>query len=223
MGQLIYCMGSNDYCLPYNDSVLATSKPDEATMKDKQADWCPDLADYSGPKYRALVAAMQRDIQNGTLPPGTKLPTQRDLAWSLKVNLSTVTEAFREATRLRLITGEVGRGTYILPGNDAVQLYAIDKSAKSDVIDLSTIVPAPAFTSDDIRKSFSALLSRAICSKSWTIPPLISCSDVAVPSPNFISRAGFILAKAICFLVREHKQHCLRPFNGLPNRICRCS
>lgn len=129
-------------------------------MKDKQADWCPDLADYSGPKYRAIVAAMQRDIQNGTLPPGTRLPTQRDLAWSLKVNLSTVTEAFREATRLRLITGEVGRGTYILPGNDAVQLYAIDKSANSDVIDLSTIVPAPAFTSDDIRKSFSALLAR---------------------------------------------------------------
>ncbi|TLP43841.1 PLP-dependent aminotransferase family protein [Cohaesibacter sp. CAU 1516] len=129
-------------------------------MKDKQAKWCPELGDFAGPKYRAIVAAMQRDIQSGALPPGTRLPTQRDLAWSLQVNLSTVTEAFREATRLRLITGEVGRGTYVLPGNDAVQLYAIDKGGNHDTIDLSTIVPARAFSSEDLRQSFATLLAR---------------------------------------------------------------
>ncbi|PLW74914.1 PLP-dependent aminotransferase family protein [Cohaesibacter celericrescens] len=129
-------------------------------MKDKQTDWCPDISDLAGPKYRAIVSAMQKDIQDGILLPGARLPTQRDLAWSLKVNLSTVTEAFREATRLRLITGEVGRGTYVLPGNDAAQLYAMDRSQTENMIDLSTIIPARAFSDEDVRQSFATLLAR---------------------------------------------------------------
>ena len=129
-------------------------------MKEKTADWRPDLGDHQGPKYRAIVAAMQKDIADGVLAPGTRLPTQRDLAWSLKVNLSTVTEAFKEATRLRLIAGEVGRGTYVLPGNNAMQLYAVDRKATDDVIDLSTIIPARAFSDEDVRRSFAAVLAR---------------------------------------------------------------
>ena len=129
-------------------------------IKDKKVSWCPDLSGSSGPIYRALVAAMQQDIRSGVLPEGARLPTQRDLAWALQVNLSTVTEAFKEATRLRLIAGEVGRGTYVLPVNTATQLYAIDRPHAEDAIDLSTIKPAQAFSRDDVNSRFAALLAR---------------------------------------------------------------
>ena len=120
-------------------------------MKDKKVSWCPDLTGYTGPLYRAIVDAMQTDIRSGALPAGARLPTQRDLAWALQVNLSTVTEAFKEATRLRLIAGEVGRGTYVLPVNTATQLYAIDRPHAENAIDLSTIKPAHAFSNEDVR------------------------------------------------------------------------
>nr|WP_321462396.1 PLP-dependent aminotransferase family protein [uncultured Cohaesibacter sp.] len=129
-------------------------------MKEKKVSWCPDISGYSGPIYRAIVDAMQKDIRSGVLPESARLPTQRDLAWALKVNLSTVTEAFKEATRLRLIAGEVGRGTYVLPVNNATQLYAIDRPHAENVIDLSTIKPAQAFSREDVHKSFEALLQR---------------------------------------------------------------
>ncbi|WP_316859061.1 PLP-dependent aminotransferase family protein [uncultured Cohaesibacter sp.] len=129
-------------------------------MKEQKASWCPDIAGCKGAKYRAIVEAMQQDIKNGVLKPGTRLPTQRDLAWILNVNLSTVTEAFKEATRLRLIAGEVGRGTYVLPGNSAAQLYAIDRANEENVIDLSTIKPAQAFSNDHVKSCFAALMQR---------------------------------------------------------------
>ncbi|WP_319498667.1 PLP-dependent aminotransferase family protein [uncultured Cohaesibacter sp.] len=129
-------------------------------MKETKVSWCPDLTGHDGPIYRAIVEAMQRDIRTGTLPEGSRLPTQRDLAWALNVNLSTVTEAFREATRLRLIAGEVGRGTYVLPVNTATSLYAIDRPHAENAIDLSTIKPVQGFSREDVQSRFAALLQR---------------------------------------------------------------
>lgn len=75
--------------------------------------WQPAIAHRSGPLYRAIAAALAEDIANGTLPPGTRLPTHRDLAWDLKVTVGTITRAYQEAERQGLIGGEVGRGTFV--------------------------------------------------------------------------------------------------------------
>ncbi|MFV3073222.1 PLP-dependent aminotransferase family protein [Niveispirillum fermenti] len=75
--------------------------------------WQPAMAGRAGPLYRAIAAALAEDIANGTLPPGTRLPTHRDLAWDLKVTVGTITRAYQEAERQGLIGGEVGRGTFV--------------------------------------------------------------------------------------------------------------
>lgn len=77
--------------------------------------WTPDMAGRPGPKYRAIVAALAADIASGALPPGTKLPPHRDLAWTLKVTVGTVARAYAEAERDGLVSGEVGRGTFVRP------------------------------------------------------------------------------------------------------------
>lgn len=56
---------------------------------------------------------MKADIASGVLHPNDKLPPQRELADYLDINLSTVTRAFKMCAAKGLISGAVGRGTYI--------------------------------------------------------------------------------------------------------------
>lgn len=77
------------------------------------SNWLPDLSVHSGPKYRAIVAAIAAEIAAGRLPAGTRMPTHRDLAWRLKVTVGTVARAYAEAERQGMLSGEVGRGTFV--------------------------------------------------------------------------------------------------------------
>lgn len=81
--------------------------------------WHPDLSGHTGPRYQAIVDAIAGDIRTGRLTPGTRLPPHRDLAWRLKVTVGTVARAYAEAERQGLVSGEVGRGTFVKdPGNE---------------------------------------------------------------------------------------------------------
>lgn len=75
--------------------------------------WRPTLEGRRGPRYRAIAQALAEDIESGRLPSGQRLPTHRDLAFSLGVTIGTVTRAYAESERLGLISGEVGRGTFV--------------------------------------------------------------------------------------------------------------
>lgn len=75
--------------------------------------WLPDLSCAEGPKYRAIVDTIAADLAAGRLPPGTRMPTHRDLAWRLNVTVGTVARAYAEAERQGLLSGEVGRGTFV--------------------------------------------------------------------------------------------------------------
>src|SRR4051812_42646153 len=78
--------------------------------------WLPELKRETSPVYREIADAIAGDIAAGALPPGTRLPTHRDLAWRLGVTVGTVSRAYAEAERRGLIGGEIGRGTFVLPG-----------------------------------------------------------------------------------------------------------
>jgi len=55
--------------------------------------WFPDLSGHKGPRYRAIAEALAQDVREGRLAAGTRLPTQRDLAWKLRVTIGTVSRA----------------------------------------------------------------------------------------------------------------------------------
>ncbi len=110
--------------------------------------WSPHLKGGDTPLYIQLADEMASSIANGELRIGEKLPAQRQLAWHLNINLSTVTKAFQLASKRHLISGEVGRGTYILAQSSEAQLYELQQSQNEQLIDLSTHVPA-SFESDN--------------------------------------------------------------------------
>ena len=72
----------------------------------------PTLGD-DRPRYLAIADAIALDLAAGVLKVGDRLPPQRELAWRLGVTLGTVTRAYQEAERRGLLSGEVGRGSYL--------------------------------------------------------------------------------------------------------------
>jgi GntR family transcriptional regulator len=65
------------------------------------------------PIYVQIREQMQHAIGNGTLRPGEQLPTMRQLAVELKVDLNTVRHAYDELERSGVIVIVRARGTYV--------------------------------------------------------------------------------------------------------------
>ena len=69
------------------------------------------------PLYRAIANSLERAIADGSVAAGERLPTHRALARALGVNVMTITRAYAEAARRGLVSGEVGRGTFVRTSN----------------------------------------------------------------------------------------------------------
>ena len=82
------------------------------TLRAPQA-WSPVIQDFSIPLYEAIAGALAKDIATGSLHPGDRLPTHRELAVRLGAARSTIRRAYAEAERRGLISSTVGRGTFV--------------------------------------------------------------------------------------------------------------
>jgi DNA-binding transcriptional MocR family regulator len=119
--------------------------------------WLPAPLDPARPAYLALADAIGDGVRLGRLRPGDQLPTHRRLADLLGVNVSTITRAYREAGRRRLLGGEVGRGTFVLGVASEAALFASRRRPQGGVLDLSINIP-PVLTQDpDLAAALGAL------------------------------------------------------------------
>jgi DNA-binding transcriptional MocR family regulator len=75
--------------------------------------WLPRLSQSEGPLYRRIADQLERDVDSGALPPGTRLPTQRELARRLGITVVTVTRAYSEAAERGVVESTVGRGSFV--------------------------------------------------------------------------------------------------------------
>lgn len=83
----------------------------------------------------AIADALADDLREGHLSPGHRLPTHRELAGRLGVTVGTVSRGYAEAARRGLVSGEVGRGTFVQhTGSPYLPLGA---GAESPIVDLS--------------------------------------------------------------------------------------
>lgn len=125
--------------------------------------WHPDLSGQTGPRYQAIVDAIAADIRSGTLSPGTRLPPHRDLAWRLKVTVGTVARAYAEAERQGLVSGEVGRGTFVRdPGSeptlgDFLSAHAI---GAGNLLDMAVNRPAGDCNAAEIAAALQEVVAR---------------------------------------------------------------
>jgi GntR family transcriptional regulator len=65
------------------------------------------------PFYRQIIDQVLLAVGDGRLRPGTQLPTVRQLAVDLSVNLNTVAKAYREMEIRGIVQTQQGTGTFI--------------------------------------------------------------------------------------------------------------
>lgn len=110
------------------------------SFEDYPMTWKPELNRNSGPLYLALADRLERDILDGLLLPGTKLPPQRELADFLDINVSTVSKAFRVCELKGLLSATIGSGTYV-SYNALTNLRLLADKTSTHIIDMGATVP----------------------------------------------------------------------------------
>ena len=72
------------------------------------------LDHHSGePIYRQIVEAIKYEVARGKLTEGDRLPSIRELANSLGINMRTVVKAYEELCHAGLAVMQQGRGVFI--------------------------------------------------------------------------------------------------------------
>lgn len=119
--------------------------------------WSPDSLSPRGPVYQAIADALGRDVRAGRLRVGDRLPTHRELARTLGVNVMTVTRAYQEAARRGLVGGEVGRGTFVRAGASAPRMTSRLEPDAGAEIDMEFNLPWGDPTLVDPEGTFGAI------------------------------------------------------------------
>jgi DNA-binding transcriptional MocR family regulator len=113
----------------------------------------PDLGHSRMPRYTALAHGLVELVLDGRIAPGTRLPSERELAASLRVSRATVTAAYDVLRGQHYLASRSGSGSVVvLPPRATIRAGSArwspaGRSANSsgEVIDLtSATLPAPA-------------------------------------------------------------------------------
>jgi GntR family transcriptional regulator len=115
----------------------------------------------SVPIYIQIEDSIHSLIAAGQLQPGEQLPTIRELASDVRVNLNTVARAYFELDKEGVISTQRGRGTFVTGGLDQKQieknrqklLHSILESALEEAKKLG-------YTPDEIKKAFQIEMKR---------------------------------------------------------------
>jgi len=120
------------------------------------------LADSGIPIYIQLREQLLRAIGAGALAPGAQLPTMRQVAVALKIDLNTVQRAYAELERDGVLLATRGRGTFV--ANPPPPLDPVRRDLEIDALAAQTIAAARAAALDP------ADLARAILAKLEPLP-----------------------------------------------------
>jgi DNA-binding transcriptional MocR family regulator len=171
--------------------------------------WTPALADYRGPRYRAIAEALAEDVRCGALAAGARLPTHRDLAWRLKVTVGTVSRAYAEAERRGLIAGEVGRGTFVrLPAPPPPLRFHAEQPGE-DFIDLSVHRPRAVGEATVLAEALTQLAGAGDLAALMEYQPHAGRAAERAAGARWIERSGGLAASPEQVVVTTGGQHAM--------------
>lgn len=110
------------------------------------------LLDYSSgvPVYRQIIDQIRFGIASGQLKLGEQLPTVRALAVELKVNLNTVSKAYKELEIKNILETQQGSGTFINNTEYVVLEKEWEDKLKEICIQFSSVAFSYGFSLDQV-------------------------------------------------------------------------
>ena len=170
--------------------------------------WSPQLPQTDGTLTQRLVEALRDDVRTGRLAQGERLPTHRELAEHLGIAIGTVTRVYAIAQREGLISGEIGRGTFVRPlQNEDSEHTGKDEVAGS--IDLSKNRVARYSRDSMLGEGLAALISKPdLAFLLDTYQPAAGVPRHREVAADWLSRPGFAV-RADQTLVCSGAQHAL--------------
>ena len=101
------------------------------------------------PIYTQLIDRLRRAVAAGEYPPGSRLPTVRELAAEAGINPNTVQRAFQELEREGLIYTQRATGKYVTE-NEADIKSAREALARTQVADFLRAMQSLGFSVGDV-------------------------------------------------------------------------
>lgn len=110
--------------------------------------------DYSSgmPIYRQIIDQIRFGIASGQLKLGEQLPTVRALAVELKVNLNTVSKAYKELEIKNILETQQGSGTFINKTEHIVPVQEREDKLTEICTQFSSIALSYGFNLDEVIK-----------------------------------------------------------------------
>lgn len=110
------------------------------------------LLDYSSgvPVYRQIIDQIIFGIASGQLKLGEQLPTVRALAVELKVNLNTVSKAYKELEIRNILETQQGTGTFINKTENVIAEKEREDKLKEICVQFSSVAFSYGFTLDEV-------------------------------------------------------------------------
>jgi DNA-binding transcriptional MocR family regulator len=122
-------------------------------------------------RYKVVVDAFALDIHSGRLPPGTRLPTHRQLAAREGIALVTASRVYAELEAMGLVSGEQGRGTFVRDSALSPGQGIDQQSAAVDAIDLNFNYPSLPGQADLLRRALRELATAGDLEALLRYPP----------------------------------------------------
>ncbi|MCW2361907.1 MULTISPECIES: PLP-dependent aminotransferase family protein [Sphingobium] len=145
--------------------------------------WRPEVSGDDAPMYERLVAALERDVREGRLVPGDRLPPQRDLAHRLALSVGTVSRAYVEAERRGFISSHVGRGSFV-----ADRARPQSPSEAGGPLDMARNIPPLAPAARWIGEGLSRVRQRADLATAVNYAPPEGLESIREAGASWLSR-----------------------------------
>ncbi len=104
----------------------------------------------STPLYVQIKEQMRLAVAGGAVKPGEQVPTVRDLATQLRINLNTVARAYREMQSEGLLTSRQGSGTFVSPEAQAISQAASRRMVREMLVEIAATARSLQIEPDDL-------------------------------------------------------------------------
>ncbi len=116
------------------------------------------------PIYQQLTQQIREAVVRGSLQPGERLPSVRQLSAELVINPNTVSRAYVELERGGILVSQAGRGMFVAqPGTDLTRSARKRRLAESLVLWLTEAVHL-GFTAEEVVE----LVQEQVAEFQWT-------------------------------------------------------